>query len=684
VSEGVGAVQQRGKMIKPFKAEANNYTLYGVLFGLLFPIGATIVDSSNSYGSLTWANILKVQSTNVLIWIIDSAPFWLGLFARIGGVSRDHLLIQKNKSIQISEIAFKQKEERLNTIINNTTSVIYMKDAEGRYTFVNRRWENLFSITNEEMAGKSDNDIFPRDIAEKFVEHDNEVIKSGKPFEGEEIAPHKDGTHNYISVKVPLFDSSGVVTGLCGISTDITDQKRAENLSTRLGRILDSSFNEVYIFDAETFRFIQVSYGACRNLNYSKEEMTHLTPIDLKPEFSHEFFEKLIKPLRYKQEKMVVFETVHKRKNGTMSPVSVRLQLMHDESAPVFLAIIEDISKRKHAEEKILSESKFASENPFPVMRVSNEGKFIYLNKTADLICLKYDCQIDHGIPSAWVENLHKVLSTEEAVEFEDDINGRWYAFNMVPIKGMNYVNIYGLDITLRKEAENELNSFAAIASHDLQEPLRKISVFGERIAESAVNLDEKSRDYLQRMQNASMRMSHFIEDLLNYSKVSAQSSPYEKIDLEESVQAVIGQLDRIIKLNNGSITISNLPKLEGIKSQIDQVFSNLIINSLKYKRKDELPVVNIFGRKKENGTWEIVIEDNGIGFDEKYAERIFQPFQRLHGRSEYEGSGLGLTICKKIVDRHNGTLSVKSKPNEGTTFIMVLPENQRRTNLLS
>ena len=138
--------------------------------------------------------------------------------------------------------------------------------------------------------------------------------------------------------------------------------------------------------------------------------------------------------------------------------------------------------------------------------------------------------------------------------------------------------------------------------------------------------------------------------------------------------------MDHIIYSTNGVVNISNLPELEGIKSQLYQLFINLIMNSFKFKKEGRAPVVNIFGRKIENGYWEISIEDNGIGLDEKYAERIFHPFQRLYARSEYEGSGLGLSICKKIVGQHNGSISVKSKLGDGATFIITLPEKQSKT----
>ena len=270
-----------------------------------------------------------------------------------------------------------------------------------------------------------------------------------------------------------------------------------------------------------------------------------------------------------------------------------------------------------------------------------------------------------------------------------------WIAQSISPVLDENgeishFVGV-SMDMTQRKKDAEQLKSYAIelqrnnkeledfdfIASHDLQEPLRKITTFGDRLIEKTVDLDEHSRDYIERMGKSARRMKRFIEDLLLYSKVTTKQKPFELVDLEKKVKTVCEEMDHIIHSTHAVVNISNLPTIEGDNNQIHQLIVNLIFNSFKYKSEGKPPIINIFGKKKENNYWEISIQDNGIGFDEKYADRIFKPFQRLHGRSKYEGSGLGLTICKKIVERHNGTISALSKPGVGTTFILTLPEKQ-------
>ncbi|GJL77829.1 MAG: hypothetical protein NPINA01_08180 [Nitrospinaceae bacterium] len=227
------------------------------------------------------------------------------------------------------------------------------------------------------------------------------------------------------------------------------------------------------------------------------------------------------------------------------------------------------------------------------------------------------------------------------------------------------------------KRSNQELHDFATIASHDLQEPLRKIITFGDRLTAQISNIDEKSQNYLERMQNAAQRMKQFIDDLLEYSKVGTKAKPFEETDLNKVFSGVLENLETKICKSNAQISCDPLPTLQVDSFQIHQLFQNLVANAIKFKRGDEPPVVEISARTIENGFWEFVFKDNGIGFDEKYLDRIFKPFERLHGKNEYEGSGMGLTICKKITNRHGGNIIVSSIPQEGSCFRVILPETQ-------
>ena len=241
-------------------------------------------------------------------------------------------------------------------------------------------------------------------------------------------------------------------------------------------------------------------------------------------------------------------------------------------------------------------------------------------------------------------------------------------------------------------QSNRELEDFAFIASHDLQEPLRKIQTFGDRVKDKwGDRLGEEGRDYLVRMQNAATRMQALILALLTYSRVTTRPEPFSRVALTPLVQEVVSDLAARIEATGARVEVGELPVIESSPLQMRQLFQNLLSNSLKY-RSEEKPVIRVSantvddparGKKDPDGQWvKILVKDNGIGFDEKYLDRIFLPFQRLHGRSQYEGTGMGLAICRKTVERHGGTITAKSAPGKGATFIVTLPLKQKIIDL--
>jgi signal transduction histidine kinase len=236
------------------------------------------------------------------------------------------------------------------------------------------------------------------------------------------------------------------------------------------------------------------------------------------------------------------------------------------------------------------------------------------------------------------------------------------------------------------KRSNAELEQFASIASHDLQEPLRKVQAFGDMLGnEFRDTLGEQGRDYLQRMQNASKRMQGLINDLLTFARVTTRAKPFVPVHLGKVARQVLADLELRICETGGQVTLGELPVLDADPLQMQQLLQNLLSNALKYHRKTEVPAVKVQGRAVEPGDnalvpmWRITVEDNGIGFDEKYLERIFAPFQRLHSWAEYEGTGMGLAICRKIVERHGGTITARSTPGQGSCFEICLPARQSK-----
>ena len=253
----------------------------------------------------------------------------------------------------------------------------------------------------------------------------------------------------------------------------------------------------------------------------------------------------------------------------------------------------------------------------------------------------------------------------------------------------------FALDL---QRSNRELEQFAAVASHDLQEPLRKIQAFGDRLrSRGGAALDAQSREYLERLLSSAERMRMLIDDLLTYARVTTSARAFTTVNLGQIAREVVGDLDARLQQTGGTVQIGELPTISADALQMRQLLQNLIGNALKFHRPDVPPRVEVSGRllsadpareagngHSSNGdgagrsVCELVVSDNGIGFEAIYAERIFELFQRLHGRSAFEGTGMGLAICRKIVERHGGTIVAASAPGQGARFVVQLPAESR------
>jgi PAS domain S-box-containing protein len=336
------------------------------------------------------------------------------------------------------------------------------------------------------------------------------------------------------------------------------------------------------------------------------------------------------------------------------------------------------------------------------------------------------------------LEELFPGLKSAEAAAGKEALNGHPSQIEVSRLDGSSFVVEYFLsalhesgrtvgevlvftDITERKKTEEslaqrtveltrsnaELEQFAFVASHDLQEPLRKIQAFGDRLKAKCdlASLGE-GREYLERMQNAAARMRRLIDDLLTFSRVISRTEPFAPVDLTKVTREVLSDLEVRIEKSRATVHVGELPTIEADPLHMRQLLQNLIGNALKFHEPDAQPVVNIEAkivtgsanssetaffrrnsmrdRTAENQFCELTVKDNGIGFEEKYLDRIFAVFQRLHGRQEYEGTGIGLAVCRRIVDRHGGTITARSKPGEGATFVVTLPVAHSQTNQIA
>ena len=239
------------------------------------------------------------------------------------------------------------------------------------------------------------------------------------------------------------------------------------------------------------------------------------------------------------------------------------------------------------------------------------------------------------------------------------------------------------------ESSNDDLQQYASVASHDLKEPLRKIQIYSDKVRRSYLTENAEADEYMQKIISSSQRMSRLINDLLNYSRLSGEGL-YKTTDINVILSELMADLEILIAEKNATIHIDTFPAMDVIPGQIRQLFQNILSNALKFSRKDVAPLINISvsriaeheleGTEAENGNYcRIAISDNGIGFNEIYKEKIFTMFQRLHSKEAFEGTGIGLAIVKKIVEKHNGIITVSSKEGEGTTFTLVLPIRQNK-----
>ncbi|HEX4849421.1 MAG TPA: ATP-binding protein, partial [Puia sp.] len=283
----------------------------------------------------------------------------------------------------------------------------------------------------------------------------------------------------------------------------------------------------------------------------------------------------------------------------------------------------------------------------------------------------------------------HKLMAQEEKLiainkSLEMEVNERRTSEDRI-----NELNRQLVENVSRLESVNkELDYFAFMASHDLQAPLRKIRVFSDRLyLKYHEAMDEDGKNYLERMQHTCERMQQLINDILTFSRISSDGDAFVLTDLNQVVNEVMGEMDHSIQEKNAQIRVEQLPSLTVNPVLIRPLFSNLIGNALKFSKKDVAPQIRIFAEMQasmldtgnklgENRYCRICVEDNGIGFEQIHAHQIFDMFRRLHPVAEFKGTGIGLAICKRIIEKHNGFIYAQSQVNVGTTFIVSIPTN--------
>lgn len=624
-----------------------------------------------------------------------------------------------------------ESELLLSLFVQHMPAAVAMVDADDRYVMVSSRWITDFDLRGEKLTGASHFDYF--EDPDGHWQRVLKTVKEERVEQGEEARlVRTTGQRFWVRWEVrPWYRSNGERGGSIVFLEDKTARKEAEEAlqvsKNLLSSVLISSLDGIMVFQSvrgedhrlKDLEWVLVNPRAEEMLGYPAEKVVgHRLKRDVGDQTLLSLFDRLEAVTETGEP--LSREVRVERGGGAVDWFHITAVQVGDGLAVTY----RDISESKEAERKLReSEARYRmlGENMMDLVCLHDpEGHYEYVSPSVRRI-LGYTPQalegrtpypfihpddaerlqsddgdeLFSGSPNAkvtyrmrtsgdtyiWLETSTKVISDAHGAVDKLLTSSREVSDRVRAERAMSRTN------RALEQRNRELQDFAYVASHDLQEPLRKIRAFADLLIEDFDDaLDETGRYYLERMQDGAKRMSQLISDLLDYSRITTRAQPFEPVDLNEVMRHVISDLELRISDVEASIEVDDLPTIEGDQTQIRQLLQNLVGNAVKFYREEARPVVRITAEEvapapgpgdAQGRSVRIYVIDNGIGFEEKYLDRIFTPFQRLHNRSAYAGTGMGLAICRRIVERHDGQMTAESVPGEGSTFTITLPKKQ-------
>ncbi|TET59271.1 MAG: PAS domain S-box protein [Promethearchaeota archaeon] len=577
----------------------------------------------------------------------------------------------------------KRSELELKNIIEHSGVGITMVDENGVYLLVNKKAAEDSGENLEDFIGKTLNDVFPEKIANEYLNSNRELIRDEISRSYQRTFNLPSGEKTFWIVEQPLKDIDGKNPSLLSVSTDITEKIKSESLlqeaELRYRTTFEQSPDGIVILDPETFKAVEFNDVVCNILGYSRDEFQKLQINDYditeNTEETKAHVEKISKEGRDD------FETKFRRKNGEIIDVFVTAKVIKLSGRIYFQSTFRDITERKKAEEKIRNLSKFPSENPNPVLRINNK-QVIYTNKTGEEL---FNIKEGSPIPNILEDSINDVLINKVIQDLEVNLNGRIYTLVVTPVENVDYVNIYGMDITERKKAEERLSQLISTVSHELRTPITVLLMSMEYLTKHKdvlnKDLEEKLMDGISR--NIQL-LNDLADDILIVSRIDENRLELEWKEYKPLliINDILYLMEPIGKEKNidFEVNVDDNILLRGDSKRIDQVFRIIIDNAIKYSdenSKVEIKSIDSYqGKYNLNGNPGVLFQfkDYGRGISTEDLPRIFERFFRSSNVNEIAGTGLGLAIAKDLIEAHKGNVFVESELGKGTIFNLFLP----------
>ena len=607
-----------------------------------------------------------------------------------------------------------QQQEQLKffgSIVESANDAIIGKTSDGIVVSWNQGAERLYGYRAEEMIGRSLSVLLPPDRPDELASI-LESVKKGQRLEHyETVRMTKDGQQISVSLNVsPILDNEGQVVGASAIGHDITERKQVEEAlsesQSRLASIIDSAMDAIITID-EQQRITLFNPAAEHIFGYSAAEVIGAPLERLLPERFRSIHQRHVRffgATEITRRTMGTLGVLHGlRADGEEFPLEASISQLESAGQKFYTVILRDISERLQAQEYAL-ESEARYQRVLDAMMegcqiIDFDWRYVYVNdvvasqgkNSRDQLLNRTMMEVYPGIENTELfAALRQCMQDRRPTRLENqflfpDGSIGWFELSIQPAR--EGIFILSTDITERKRAEEafmrsteelrrsntELEQFAYVSSHDLQEPLRMVSSYVQLLAKRyRGQLDSDADEFIAFAVEGATRMQQLINDLLAYSRVGTQGKPFAPTNFGEVLENALDNLQIAIQESEAVVTHDPLPTLMADHVQMVQLFQNLIGNAIKFR--DQAPRIHVHADRIERD-WQFSVRDNGVGIDPQFAERIFIIFQRLHTRAEYAGTGIGLAICKKIVERHGGRIWVEPVPEQGSIFHFTIPD---------